>query len=194
MNATKFWKPRLKVYKGKNWEFNPATMYADSYGWWPMLMVIKGKTVRNVYDYSQETAKHQSKLDTILDHEGIVPDLVVSVRASLDDLDRVEDELLRNWATEEIKLKYSRKKVGRKRVNYLDETLRVVEAAKIGIKFTKADKLQALEQAEANRREKLEKRRRNNSPKPEPIAQGGIPNAPRQHSRPQLTLVMGDLV
>lgn len=154
-NGHDYYKPRKKVYEGKNWSFCPETLYATSYGWWPMLTVIKGKIVRNTFNYSQSTTKHQSKLRSVLDVIGLKPDLFISVRASLHNLIAVKAELLSQWASHEVAIKYSRGTC-----HESSSLLKDVQAARIGIKFSKAEKAEALEQAEAGRRARLDRKKR----------------------------------
>lgn len=44
---------------------------ALSYGWWPMLITIDNVIVRNTYNYSQSTSKHQGKLNKLLNYDNI---------------------------------------------------------------------------------------------------------------------------
>lgn len=150
----RYYKPSLGIFKAANWHFNPETLRATSFNWWPMLAVIKGKLVRNDFPYSSRTNQHQHKLQKVLDALEIKPDLTLSVRASLDSLASVRDELLYNWAREEIRAKHARVY---KKNRYASQ----LEAAKaIGIRYTKAEKAKALQDAKDDRADRLESKRK----------------------------------
>ncbi len=78
---------REAVFKSSNFFFDPKTLYATSYGWYPLLKVIKGKLVLNNYYYSRSTIKHVIRLYRILDLLGIKIDYVIQAPQGLDDLD-----------------------------------------------------------------------------------------------------------
>jgi hypothetical protein len=149
-----YYKPRLQEFAGSNWYFNPLSLEARSYGWWPMLTVIKGKLVRNDHNYSPATTKHQYKLDRVLESLGIKPDLTISVRAAIGsgNLESVKAELLYHWAKETVRLRYARNKNP-----YLLPDLDSVRC--IGIRYNKADRAAALARAESDRRDRLDRKR-----------------------------------
>jgi hypothetical protein len=101
--------PRLNMYKASNCSFDPSTMTALSYGWWPMLAAINGKLVRNIHNYSNSTLKHQSKLRSLLSSLGIQADIVLDVRADIRNADAVKAEIIQKWAAEHIRTLKARK-------------------------------------------------------------------------------------
>jgi hypothetical protein len=145
----RFWKVRKQIFEGSNWSFDPSELYAESYDWWPMLMVVRGKLVRNTHSYSNSTGRHQAKLNTLLNQLGIVPDLTISVRASLNSDTLVKQELLELWAKDELRSERARLY---KTNRYADQ----LQKARRFYKITQSDMLMALNDArkdEANDRE-----------------------------------------
>ena len=63
-----------------SFELDLNNFQATSYGWWDMLRFCQDKLVRNRYNYSNSTAKHQNKLWYLLRDLGITPDITVSFR------------------------------------------------------------------------------------------------------------------
>lgn len=175
------YKARSGVFQGANWSFNPQTMYADSYRWWPMLKIIKGVLVRNVHNYSMSTTRHQKTLNRCMASLGIKADLTVSVRSSLNNLGFVKRELLETWARAAIKNKYSRKPIK----GILPELKDMADVSLIGIHFSKKAMKEALESAEKARRERLSWARE----KRQKALATRVPVA----VRPMLTLIDGGL-
>lgn len=62
---------RSGIYKSNNVTFNPETLDAHSYSWWRFVAIVEGKVIFNNYRYSVTTAKHQSKVRSIMADLGI---------------------------------------------------------------------------------------------------------------------------
>ena len=85
--------PRLNLYKAANVTFDPSTVVATSYDWWCFVTVIRGRVVFNEYPYSATTRKHQAKVKALMAELGITPDIVVSTRLSLGNVNALEDAM-----------------------------------------------------------------------------------------------------
>ena len=59
---------RAQIYKGANVTFDPTKIEAHSYRWWRFVAKIDGVVFFNSYRYSVSTAKHQSKVRSLM-HE-----------------------------------------------------------------------------------------------------------------------------
>lgn len=59
------------IYKAANVTFNPETNEAYSYAWWRFVGVVNGRVIFNNYRYSVTTAKHQSKVRSLMAQLGI---------------------------------------------------------------------------------------------------------------------------
>lgn len=70
---------RSGIYKASNVTFNPATKDAYSYSWWRFVGVVEGVLIFNNFRYSVSTSKHQSKVRSLMNELGIVPDVVLSL-------------------------------------------------------------------------------------------------------------------
>lgn len=81
------WYVRLKVYKGIHFWFDPKTLEARSYQWFPMLLKIGKRLVINECIYSNQTAKDYSKLHRCLEREKIKPDCSIYAPQGLNNLD-----------------------------------------------------------------------------------------------------------
>lgn len=68
---------RAQIYKSANVTFNPKTKDAHSYGWWRFVGVVEGKTVASNFRYSNTTAKHQRKVNGLMNELGIKVDLTM---------------------------------------------------------------------------------------------------------------------
>ncbi len=81
----KLWKPRLKIFKSKNFSLDPFKLEAFSYGWW-QFVVKKGKRiVFNDFAYSTTTRRHQHKAKRILEALGFNDICFVYTNMSLED-------------------------------------------------------------------------------------------------------------
>ena len=76
---------RASIYQASNYNctFDPTKIEARSYKWWSFVRKIEGKTVFNSYRYSVTTAKHQSKVRSLLEELGIKIDLELPVPRGL---------------------------------------------------------------------------------------------------------------
>lgn len=59
------------IYKASNVTFDADKIEAFSYGWWRFVAVIDGKVHFNRYKYSYSTARHQSRVLSLMEHLGI---------------------------------------------------------------------------------------------------------------------------
>jgi hypothetical protein len=163
------YKPRKKIFEGSNCSFDPALKQAFSYGWWPMLYEINGLVVRNTFNYSPSTCKHQYKLNACLDSIGLKPDITISVRADIRNTSAVKADMLATWAELAVKTKYSTKGDWTAVAAYEDT---MNEVSVIGVRFNHGELAEALDKAEEKRRKRLDSRRTKKRPE-----------------RPKLTLV-----
>lgn len=188
------YKLRAGIFAGSNYTFNPSTMEARSYGWWSMLTVRNGLIVRNHHNYSRATAKHQSRLSDILRDLGIKADVTISVRANIAySLTEAKEELLRNYGTVAIQLKYGQKKSQKTLVRclkYAESSLK--DLTRLGVKYTKAEVFKAIEDAETARTQRLswnrEKKVRDQGFKTV------VTSAPVEVQAPIFTIIEGGLV
>jgi len=95
---------RSNTYKANNVTFDPDTCSAYSYDWWKFVAKHNGKVIFNEYRYSVTTAKHQSKVRSLLRELGIQVDLVVKTRNGLQALHGVNgtQDLIKEAITEAI--------------------------------------------------------------------------------------------
>lgn len=84
---------RSGLYQASNYKvtFNPKSWIATSYSWWVFVRKIKGQVVFNSYRYSVTTAKHQSKVRSLMRELGIKIDREVSFKTSLDKIDSLKE-------------------------------------------------------------------------------------------------------
>jgi len=101
--------PRLNMYKSSNCSFDPTTMLALSYNWWPMLATVNGRLVRNIHNYSPSTTRHQYKLNALLETLNIEADIVLDVRANIHEPYAVKAEIVQKWAVEHVRTLSARK-------------------------------------------------------------------------------------
>lgn len=79
----KLWKPRLKIFKSKNFSLDPFKLEAFSYGWW-QFVIKKGKRIFfNDFQYSTTTRRHQRHAKDILEALGFRDLVVVHTATSL---------------------------------------------------------------------------------------------------------------
>lgn len=158
------YKPRKKVFEGSNCYFDPELRQAFSYKWWAMLYVINGLVVRNTFNYSPSTCKHQHKLDDCLDSIGLKPDITISVRAEMRNTSAVKAEMLETWAELSVKAKYSTKGDRTTAVAAYEDTMN--ECSAIGIRFRQSELVEAMGRAEERRKQRLAARRTKKQPEP----------------------------
>ena len=133
---------RLKVYKGSNVYFNPATCEGLSYDWWQVVKKIKGKVVFNWYHYSQSTRWHQYALEALLKQLGIKVHLTINLREGLQAFERQAlPTLYANLFGNEITLnnprvKQSNKDYAAKRIIEIKKDIQT--ARKLGAKMSQA--------------------------------------------------------
>lgn len=85
--------PRLNMYKAANVTFNPDTLEAYSYRWWRFVEVVNGKVVFNNYRYSVSTARHQSKVRSLLSQLGITIDVTIECPEGLQSAYAIESAI-----------------------------------------------------------------------------------------------------
>lgn len=66
---------RTGIYKAANVTFDPKSLNAYSYDWWRFVAFVEGLVVFNNYRYSVSTAKHQSKVRSVMRELGIKIDI-----------------------------------------------------------------------------------------------------------------------
>lgn len=150
-------KVRDGEFRSNRWYFSPITLEATSYGWWHMLIERNGKLIWNACGYSMQTAIHQDMLAKAMRTLNIKPDIVVHTRANIGSLTAWKSDLLERYADAVLNLKYGRvRKSWRRRwVREQERELVKMQAAKIGLKFTAKDKLDAIKRAEERRASNL---------------------------------------
>lgn len=76
---------RKQIYQASNYNvtFDPKAVSAFSYRWWKFVGVVEGKLVFNNYYYSPSTAKHQSKVRSLLNQLNIKIDIEMPVPKGL---------------------------------------------------------------------------------------------------------------
>jgi hypothetical protein len=82
---------RLKVYKASRVELDPETLKSYSYGWWQVTRKIGDKVFFNWTSYSNSTAKHQSKIRSVLRELGYNFDNKKLVAFQLRNRDNIRD-------------------------------------------------------------------------------------------------------
>lgn len=85
------WFPRLQIYKGAHFTFDPKTELAHSYRWWCMARRIDGFFVVNDFHYSIQTAKDFSRLYNCMRREGIETQIRIHAPLGLERLDSAVD-------------------------------------------------------------------------------------------------------
>lgn len=101
------------IYKGSNVTFNPETVEAYSYDWWGFVKKIGGKVIFNTYRYSVTTAKHQSKVRSLLRELGIKIDREVQCKDGIHNIDTLKELN----STENVTLELLAKQQEQKRLN-----------------------------------------------------------------------------
>lgn len=144
-------------------EFFPERMYAHSYRWYDLVKVIKGKVVLNTYNYSQSTNRHIGSVSMILKDLGIKY-ITVDAPRGLQNLDAALRHALECEATSTVKIKYSREgKIKssweKRQAKELSQDLKVL--ASLGYKATKKMRTKALQDAENDRKDRLERQKAN---------------------------------
>lgn len=101
---------RSGIYKARNVTFNPKTLEAHSYGWWKFVALVEGKVVASNYRYSVTTAKHQRKVNSLLNDLGIKVDITMplgrGIRADQSLAEMIieaEEQLCKDFLTAEAK-------------------------------------------------------------------------------------------
>ncbi len=74
---------RAGIFKASNVTFNPETCQAYSYNWWRFVDIVNGKVIFNNYNYSPSTCKHQSKVRSVLESQGVKIDFFVKAQGGL---------------------------------------------------------------------------------------------------------------
>lgn len=97
---------RAKIYQCSNYNctFDPAKVEAHSYRWWRFAAVIEGLVVFNNYRYSVTTAKHQSKVRSLMNDLGIKIDLELPLSRGIRHNQTLEEMILEAEETECDKL------------------------------------------------------------------------------------------
>lgn len=135
--------------------FHPATLNGYSYGWYLLTAKIKGLVVLNSYAYSNQTAKHVSKMRNLFSILGI---RYVEIHAprGLQDLNAALEHHVYQLAKAMVEFKYARIKFKGAVIAH-EKALNVL--AKLGKRHTKAMLTKALEVAEQERIKRNEKAR-----------------------------------
>lgn len=135
--------------------FDPVSGEGHSYRWYALTRVIKGRLVLNTFSYSNQTAKHVRKVESLLDLLGAKYLRVQAPRGlqNKDDAAAYGAELI-GKAT--VKLKYARIK---RKYSMTLAKANLATLSKIGIRVTKAQIKAAIETAEADRAGKLQRQR-----------------------------------
>lgn len=87
---------RAQIYKASNGNvtFDPQNIKAFSYGWWKFVGIVEDKVVFNNYRYSPTTAKHQSKVRTLMSELNIKIDLELPVPCGLQKVLNISEAIL----------------------------------------------------------------------------------------------------
>lgn len=133
--------------------FDPVTGDGHSYRWYALTKVINGVLVLNTYSYSNQTAKHVSKVRSLLKLLG-VKFVEVQAPKGLQDLDAAQLYIARLYGRAVIEKKYARKPS-----NWAIDSalLQIKNGEKIGMRFTKYTLAKAVRAAETERRERLDR-------------------------------------
>ena len=123
---------RSGVFKAANFYFDPTEVFATSYNWWVFIKKIKGKVIFNDYNYSNSTAKHQSKARSLLYKLGIKPALVISAPKGLQDLEAAITwyEALNRELLFDMERPRSHKAKNKERAKQIKENLKTIKAIK----------------------------------------------------------------
>lgn len=123
---------RSGVFKAANFYFDPTEVVATSYNWWVFVKKIKGKVVFNDYNYSNSTAKHQSKARSLIHKLGIKPALVISAPKGLQDLESAIacHEALNRKLLFDMERPRSHKAKNKERAKQIKENLKTIKAIK----------------------------------------------------------------
>lgn len=133
--------------------FDPVTGFGTSYRWYALTKVIRGVLVLNTYTYSNQTAKHVSKVRAIL-RELNTPFVCLDAPRGLDHLDVARNYIARLYGRGVVEAKYAR--------NGHTWTLnnaraQITTARKLGLTFPAALLKTAVTEAEQERRERLDR-------------------------------------
>lgn len=137
--------------------FDPVSGSGHSYRWYELTKVIRGKLVLNTYSYSNQTAKHVRKMESLF---GLLGLKSVSVQAprGLQDLDACRDYHAKLYGEAVVSEKYARKK-SRWAMSWAQKGLKACRS--IGITFSASLLARAVENAEEARAERNRKAREN---------------------------------
>jgi len=157
-------KVRAGVFRNSSgsYYFDPINLKAVSYGWWEMLVIIKGQLVRNECGYSMQTAVQQRSLDITLKALGIKPDITVNTRSAIGDVYNWRQNSLSDIADMHIRLKYCQKKSKKhylSRIKYLTAEFNKLVIAGIFKKIGKSEFKKMLNNADVSRVTILQRKR-----------------------------------
>lgn len=113
--------------------FNPVTCEAHSFRWWKFVAKVDGLVIFNNYNYSNTTAKQQSKIRTLLDQLNIKIDLALPLPKGIDSSNlsdlilTAEEYLCDKISNEELKKEERNKKAKARKLkkqleDYLENT------------------------------------------------------------------------
>lgn len=135
--------------------FDPETMHAHSYRWYTLVKRVKGKVVLNSYRYSVQTSKHISKMRDVLSKLGIKY-VELDAPRGLQDLEACHAYELAVYARSIVNEKYARnsnKRWVKSSSKRLNKPLKLL--ASFGYRTSLKMLSEAIERAEASRRERL---------------------------------------
>lgn len=103
------YKKRKKYFNNnRNCSFNPLTGNGDSYCWYALTKVIKGKLVLNTYHYSQQTSGHIYDVTNVMEKLGL-KFIRVDAPRGLQDLESARQHIAYKYESELLRLKHARK-------------------------------------------------------------------------------------
>lgn len=146
---------RAGVFSIRNCSFNPVSGEADSYSWYVLATRIKGVQILNTYTYSNSTAKHTSKVSSVMDALGIKY-IELDAPKGLQDLQRAKEHILFKLASEVLANQYARIK-SNTQVKYFEKQIKLLE--RLGIRITKREREGAKVAALTARTVRLEQQR-----------------------------------
>jgi hypothetical protein len=148
------YRPRLKIFKDRNVDFDPVSQLGHSYHWYLITKSIKGKLVLNSYHYSSQTTGHYYALRNLF-KDLKLKYVTIEAPSGLQDLDSSVNHYLYQIGKETVAMKHSRNpKPYKARIRSLNKELRL--AKQLGGKAGSTLK-EVILKCEQERRSKLDR-------------------------------------